>query len=152
MTIEEVKEIIINRYHGLVPINTWGETSYFYNPGLLLKRGTYFITIKEKDGENDSSSNLNRAGVYRLSCGTAKKDFENLFKLKPKRPNKGGVIEGPYKFDKLNIITPHPVYGWIGWISVLNPSKKNLEEFLKISDNYYEVSVKRFNEKVRKIK
>jgi len=50
MTIEEVKEIIINSYRGLVPINTWSETSYFYNPGLLLKRGTYFITIKEKDG------------------------------------------------------------------------------------------------------
>ena len=149
MNIDDIKETIINRYQGLVPINTWGETAYFYNPGLLLKRGTYFITIKEKDGENDSSSNLNRKGVFRLSCGTTKKDFENLFKLKPHRPYTWGVIDGPYKFDELDTIIPHPVYGWIGWISVLNPFKLTFEKFLKISDNYYEEAVTRFNKKVR---
>jgi hypothetical protein len=149
MTLEEIKNEILNRYKGLMPQKTWGETAYFYNPGMLLKKGTYFITIKEKDGENDSSSNLCRPEVFRLSTGTTKKDFEKLFREKPSRPSKGKTIEGPFKFDEKDVIMLHPVYGWLGWVSVLNPSKKTFEDFLKIADNYYEEAVKRFNQKTK---
>jgi hypothetical protein len=52
--------------------SSWGETSFFYNPGQLFPYGVYFCTIKEKDGANDQSSNLARDGIYRFSIGLPK--------------------------------------------------------------------------------
>jgi hypothetical protein len=37
----------------------WGERGIFYNPDRVLKKGVYVLTIKEKDGENDSASRAN---------------------------------------------------------------------------------------------
>jgi hypothetical protein len=147
MTINKIKNEILARYEGLLPQDAWGETSYFYNPGNLLPKGTYFMTIKERDGENDKASKLYRDGVFRVNCGTVKRDFENLFGDRPGRPPKGGVIEGPWRFDEKDIIMPHPVYGWAGWVCVINPTKKTFEQLLKLSDNYYKEAVNRFNRK-----
>lgn len=56
-------------------INTWGEASFFYNRDNLHPRGTYFCTVKEKDGDNDKASALSRESVFRLSFGIAKSTF-----------------------------------------------------------------------------
>ena len=33
-----------------------------------------------------------------------------------------------YDFTELNKILPHPVYAWMGWISILNPTHETFEE------------------------
>jgi len=103
-------------------VETWGEISFFYNPGNRLARGTYFATIKDKDGQGDNGSCLDRTEVWRLNLGVSAKTFADLFGAKPVRPKKGKVIEGPWDFGKLDTLTPHPVYGWMGWVAILNPS------------------------------
>jgi hypothetical protein len=75
MKVSEISKFLTDRYLGLVPQSTWGETAFFYNPGQKLKRGTYFVTIKEKDGDNDKASDLNREGVFRVNFGLEKKLF-----------------------------------------------------------------------------
>lgn len=42
-------------------------------------RGTYFLTVKSKDGANDSGSMLDRDGVFRLNMGLPKADYVTLF-------------------------------------------------------------------------
>ena len=44
--------------------NSYGERSFFYNPGHLLPSGTYFLTIKTHDGPNDKASQLDRENVF----------------------------------------------------------------------------------------
>ena len=39
---------------------SYGEAGIYYLPNNLLKRGVYILAIKEKDGKNNKSSNLNR--------------------------------------------------------------------------------------------
>ena len=78
----------------------------------------YLDRIKEKDGENDKSSNLNRQNVFRLNLGISKESFLALFGEKPKRPKAGCVIDLPFDFSKLDEIMPHPVYGWMNWIFI----------------------------------
>jgi hypothetical protein len=127
---------------GAVPINAWGETSYFYNPGNRLKRGTYFATIKEKDGENDRASRLDRTGIWRLNIGISKATFLSIFNAMPGRPPKGGVIEGPWDFTATDLVTPHPIYGWMGWIAVLSPSEATWEKCIPfIEDAHGRVAV-----------
>ena len=110
------------------PVLAWGEVSYFVNPEGRLKRGAYFATIKTADGENDRASNLHRDGVWRLNFGLPKGDFAALFGAPPKRPAKGQAISGPWDFQAMNTLTPHPVYGWMGWVAVLCPDAAKLEE------------------------
>lgn len=54
--------------------------------------------------------------------------FEKKFGKRPVRPGKGGIIDGEWDFTRLDKLTPHPVYGWMGWVSVLNPSSRTFDE------------------------
>lgn len=123
-----VHDHVLDVLPGVVPKDAWGETSYFYNPGNALKRGTYFATVKEKDGENDRGSNLNRDGVWRLNMGIQKATFIEMFGPPPARPGKGAIVEGPWDFTQLDILIPHPVYAWMGWVGVLSPSKETWKQ------------------------
>ncbi|MEO0752234.1 MAG: DUF6194 family protein [Pseudomonadota bacterium] len=130
--IETVEKYLTNELKGVVPLSAWGEVSYLYNPGHRLKRGTYFATIKQKDGDNDKGSHIDRDGVWRLNIGLAKPTYQSLFGPNPSRPGKGGVIEGPWDFTQLDILMPHPVYGWMSWVAVLNPSQQTWEQCLPL--------------------
>ena len=112
---------------GVVPTRAWGETSFFYNPGRVLPRGAYFATVKDKDGEHDRASFLDRAGVWRLNIGLPQATFRERFGATPRRPPKGGVIDGPWDFTTTDMPSPHPVYGWMSWVCVLNPSRETWE-------------------------
>jgi hypothetical protein len=124
ISTDTVHEHLTTKLAGVVPIDAWGETSYFYNPGRALKRGTYFATIKMKDGDNDRASQLDRSGIWRLNLGIRKATFLSMFDRIPERPAKGEAIKGAWDFTATDIITPHPVYGWMSWIAVLSPSER----------------------------
>ena len=53
ITPEQIIEEANQRFSGTVIHNAWGEHGLFYNPGQVLKRGVYIMTVKLKDGEND---------------------------------------------------------------------------------------------------
>lgn len=137
LDIDAVDSWIMSTFDGIVPINSWGERSYFYNPGSRAARGTYFLTIKEKDGANDRASNLDRLGVWRLNFGLPRPDFVRLFGCQPVRPGKGQAIEGPWVFTTLDLLTPHPVYGWMGWVSILNPSRESFDRIKPLIGTAY---------------
>ncbi len=137
ITPSTISELLLTKFEDLRVIDSWGETSFFYNPDNLGPRGTYFCTIKEKNGENDRASELDRKDVFRFNFGVSKSTFLELFTSIPKRPLKGQFIEGPYDFIELDSLTPHPVYGWMCWVAITNPSKDTFQkiEYL-ISESY----------------
>lgn len=133
----DVAQYILSNYDGVCETVAWGETTFFYNPNHLFARGTYFATIKEKDGANDKASNLNRPEVFRLNIGIPKPLFIQHFGHPPKRPAKGNVIEGTWDFTKVDQIIPHPVYGWMSWVAVLNPSIATFEKCKPLLEESY---------------
>jgi hypothetical protein len=148
ITIDFILNELLENYSGLKTIDAWGETSFFYNPNDSLKRGIYFCTLKNKDGENDKASHLYRADVFRMNFGISKKTFVSIFNTIPKRPVKGGVIEGDYDFQCLDILTPHPIYGWMAWVSILNPSKASLKNLKTLIDESYELCTQKYKKKI----
>ncbi|MDE6585744.1 MAG: hypothetical protein K2K80_03590 [Clostridia bacterium] len=128
MTADEIIKYCLENLEGVVLVNSWGERGIFYNPQNKLKRGVYILTVKEKDGENDGSSNLDRDGIYRVNLGVRKQTFLNAFKSVPARPAKGGVVDMAFDFTATDKILPHPVYGWMSWICCLNPSDETFEK------------------------
>ena len=132
MQVDDIVEKIKTSFEGVVPKSSWGETSMFYNPGLRLPNGVYFCTLKEKNGDNDKASELDRAGVFRLSIGIAK----------------GGIIDTGHDFSALDELMPHPIYGWMSWVQVLNPSVSTFERIFPLIAEAHSNAVIKFNKKI----
>jgi hypothetical protein len=53
----------------------------------------------------------------------------------PLRPAKGNIIvlKSGRKYDPkvLDTLIPHPVYGWMGWVSIINPSERSIETIIQ---------------------
>lgn len=150
MRIEKIIEHVVSSFDGVIPKSSWGETSLFYNPGKVLPNGVYFCTIKEKNGDNDKSSDLDREGVFRLSIGIRKETYEKLFGPKPKRPAKGCIIDTGHDFTALNKLMPHPIYGWMFWVQVLSPKESTITDVFSLIDEAHIHAVMKFNKKMIK--
>jgi len=85
----EIIDFLLAEYSDTKTVSAWGESSIFYNPNNRLPRGVYFATLKNKDGENDRASSLNREGVFRFNIGTSKELYQELFGPLPARPPDG---------------------------------------------------------------
>ncbi len=147
MTAEEILEYCLRELEGTVLVNSWGERGIFYNPDRKLKRGIYILTVKEKDGENDSSSNLNRENLYRVNLGVRRHTFEKLFGKIPRRPAKGAVVDMDYDFAAIDRLLPHPVYAWMGWICVCNPSETTFDRLKPYLQEAYEYAKEKYAKK-----
>jgi len=142
---------LLESFEGIAPKPSWGETSYYYNPGRQFSNGTYFATIKRSDGPNDTASGLSREGVWRLSFGVSKTRYAALFGPLPARPPKGGIIAGDWDFKALNQLTPHPVYGWMGWCAMLCPDQAVLDRHRALIEDAYARARAGFDARVRKL-
>lgn len=145
----DVARYISNRYKGIVPVDAWGEQSFFYNPGCQLPRGVYFATLKDKDGDNDKSSALFRDGIYRFNVGIGKTAYQQVFGKTPARPRAGGVVDTGHDFKRSNALLPHPVYGWMSWVCVLNPGEQVFTSLLPMLDEAYKLALRKFEKRVK---
>ena len=125
---EEILRDLLGLDPGLRRERYWGEDSVFYNPGRVAPLGVIFASIKDHDGENDSSAGLSREGVYRFAFCLAPDAYAQRFGDVPARPPKGGVVELPdYDPTRLNELMPHPVYAWMRWVQILAPTRSEFE-------------------------
>lgn len=127
MKVDELIQRVKIKYPALSENKNWGERGLFYNPQGQFAKGAYVLTFKEKDGTHDFASHLSAGERYRLNLKISNKTFIKLFEIVPKRPAAGDVIEGAYDFKALDKLMPHPIYGWMTWVCVLNPSLKTIE-------------------------
>ena len=147
MTTNSILNWCLNNLPDTIMVNSWGESGIFYNPNHSLKRGIYILTIKEKDGDNDKSSNLDRENIYRVNIGVRKSTFIGMFGAVPARPVKGGVVDMAYDFTETDKILPHPVYAWMSWVCVLNPSDTTFEELKPLIQEAYEYAKEKHSKK-----
>ena len=144
----EVIEAVVSAFPGLEPKRSWGETSLFYNPAGVLPHGVYFATLKEQDGDNDTASGLDRPGVFRLSFGLPAGGYEALFGPRPARPAKGRHVATGHDFTAVDELMPHPVYGWMGWVQVLSPSRRTFAGIQPLLSAAHEAAAKKYDRQV----
>jgi len=132
--IKEILDDLLNRFNHLSVKRTWGETSLFFNPKGASAHGSYFVTIKESDGENDKASSLDRDDIFRVSFGISRNSYEALFGPKPPR------LETGHDFTQTNLLMPHPIYAWMNWLQVLNPSQETWNSNQNLIQESYELS------------
>ena len=144
MDADDVISALTANFAGLTSKVSWGETTLFYNPGGALPSGVYFCTVKDHDGANDKASQLDRPGVFRVSLGLPKRRYEELFGPRPPRPPKGGVVVTGHDFAALNVVMPHPIYAWMGWVHVLSPSDDTFTQMQPLFSTSYQAVVRKF--------
>lgn len=152
LSIEEITDFMLSRYDGMVADKNWGERGVFYNPDGQLPKGIYILTFKEKDGPNDKASNVNRKDVYRLNIGISRPAFIKLFGAIPARPAAGCVVDTGHDFQQLDTIMPHPVYGWMSWLAILNPSRASFERLTPHIDEAVTLAETKYRKKMKSIK
>jgi hypothetical protein len=151
MNDAEMSRYITDTFKGVDVVVASGDSFFFYNPESDVAPDHKFpwATLVTSD-INDHFSNLDRPSVYRLNIGVSKPTFQALFgSLKRPAGNdndeQGETVDG-YDFTAFDQLMPHPVYGKMYWVCVLNPSDETLEKKVRpILTEAYEMAVTKYN-------
>jgi len=132
-TFDGIDVDVASRESG-APEVAWGDSFFFYDPDRTLPpdRRMPFATIVTKDyGDFDCASNLNRPSVFRLNVGVSKETYRSLFGAQTSPSGADGDVDGGYDFTALDQLLPHPVYGRMYWVCVLNPSAETFQTVVR---------------------
>jgi hypothetical protein len=147
----KVSRYITETFAGVDVVVASGDSFFFYNPDPNVPPDHRFpwVTLVTSD-INDQFSNLDRPSVFRLNIGVGKQTFRSLFG-EPKLPAYGasaaesGDIPSDYDFTALDQVMPHPVYGRMLWLCVLNPSDATFETQVRpLLVEAYEMAVNKY--------
>lgn len=108
MTPDQIAAFILS-LGNISRLDQEGTSFFFVGDDQRLPLATILTT-----SAHDSYSNLDREGIYRLNISLTKDGFRSL-----------GFQEEPRDFTALDIIMPHPEYGMMHYICILNPSAES---------------------------
>jgi Family of unknown function (DUF6194) len=98
------------------PEISWGDRFFYYAPDGVVPQTQPFATIVTKDYPDDRGSRLDRDGVFRLNISAGTDQF---VRWTGHHPRDGAAPKvDPSTAD---VLLPHPVYGSLGWLAVVNP-------------------------------
>jgi hypothetical protein len=98
------------------PEIAWGDTFLYYAPdGRPPQHTQPYATVVTKDYPDDERSGLDRPGAFRVNIAVSKTIFRELIGCEPRETTVG------YDYAAPDTIVPHPVYGLLGWVAIVNP-------------------------------
>lgn len=150
MNEAEISRYITETFEGVDIATDAGNSFFFYNPDISVPPDHRFpfVTLVTSD-LYDQFSNLNRPSVFRLNIGIGKQTFRSLFGESARSSGRdsaeaGGENANEYDFTALDQVMPHPVYGRMFWVCVLNPSKETFETNVRpLLAEAYDLAVRR---------
>ena len=132
MSIEEIKDYIFKNFKDVKLNEANNDLFFMYGDNEKFP----FATIVTQDNEYDNFSNLNRNDFFRINIGVDKETFSSMFDGMTNKKGLEAYLDVGIDFTKVDVILPHPTYGSLFWVCVVNPSKKTFETlkaYLKIS-------------------
>ncbi|USQ81430.1 DUF6194 family protein [Ornithinimicrobium faecis] len=99
------------------PEVAWGDHFFYYAPdGQVPQREQPYATIVTKDYPDDTHSDLNRDGRWRLNIHVGAAAFTELTGEEPRT-----TPAEPTDHTATNVVLPHPVYRAQGWVCIVVP-------------------------------
>lgn len=98
------------------PEISWGDRFFYYAPDGVPPKTQPFATIVTKDYPDDRGSRLDRLDAFRVNMAAGAELFVRWTGREPREPAAVDVDPGAG-----DVVIPHPVYGTLGWLSVVNP-------------------------------
>lgn len=109
------------------PEISWGDVFFYYAPDGVVPKTQPFATIVTKDYPDDETSQLNRSNTFRLNISAGSDRFRAITGHDPREPV--GHEVDPSTPD---VLLPHPVYGQLGWVAVVNPAERASAQVLDL--------------------
>jgi hypothetical protein len=137
MDPRSISDYVSSKFEGVNTVEANGDYFFIYDPNRDLppNRQIPFATVVTSDAY-DSVSNLNRPGAYRVNVGVSKETFESLFGASP---------QAEWDYTAFDVPMPHPEYGHMHYVSILNPSEANEESVRAWLDEAYARMVERID-------
>jgi hypothetical protein len=140
MNETEVIQYITGTFEGVETQTVSDNTFFFY----AAERMFPFATLVTND-DYEQVSDLNRPGVFRLNIGVSKTTFQTLFGSQRFGSAEDSAV---YDFAALDKVMPHPIYGKMYWIGVLNPSPTTFQTVVQpLLAEAYATAVKKYAKK-----
>jgi hypothetical protein len=104
--------VVVPEPGGNSPEIAWGDAFFSYAPDGRMPRTTQpYGTIVTKNYPGDTASDLDPPGRWRVNVQVGRAALPGLL----------GERHDPATAD---VVLPHPVYGTLGWICVVNPGER----------------------------
>lgn len=124
MNETSIIEYITSTFEGVDVVVASDNYFFLYDPDHKFP----FATLMTND-DNDSASN------FRLNIGIRKETFDSM------------DFSADVDFTVLDQLLPHPVYGKMFWVCVLNPSDKTFQTVKQLLAEAYDLSVQKYAKK-----
>lgn len=119
--------VVVPEVGGGFPELAWGDAFFYYAPdGQLPKNVQPYCTVVTKNYPDDTASDLDLPDRWRVNIHVDRKTFREL------TGEELGRLDRIYDYAVTDGVMPHPVYGALGWISVVNPAEKTGELVVKL--------------------
>ena len=121
-----------------------GDRFFYVDPDRAVdpSRRLPFATIVTSDAY-DQFSALDRPAVFRVNVGVGRETFRRLFGTASASTDEGGGTDRGHDFAALDQLLPHPVYGTMFWVCVLNPSDATFQTLRPLLAEAYDLSLQR---------
>ncbi len=154
MNEAEITRYITDTFDHVVTDTDSDNRFFFYDPegNDPQNRMFPFVTLVTNDAY-DQFSNLNRPSVFRLNIGISKESYRSLFdsQTPSEEGEEAGASDREYDFTALDKVMPHPVYGRMYWVCVLNPSEETFEKVVRpLVAEAYDSAVAKHDRRIHK--
>ena len=114
------------------PEIAWGDFFFYYTPeGQVPANVQPYGTIVTKNYPGDTGSDLDGAGRWRVNIHVGRTAFQELTGASTKH-------FASHDFARTDVVMPHPVYGALGWVAVVNPGEQTMNIVVDLLRNAHE--------------
>jgi hypothetical protein len=120
--------VVVPEPGGDFPEIAWGDAFFYYAPDGRMPRATQpYGTIVTKDYPDDIASDLDPPGRWRVNIHVGRAAPPEL-------------LAGPYDLAAADVVLPHPAYGPLGWICVVNPGERTTGAVVRLLREAHEAA------------
>jgi hypothetical protein len=131
--------VLVPERGGDFPEIAWGDAFFYYSPdGQVPHHGQPYGTIVIKDYPDDAASDLDPPGRWRVNIHVDRGTFQELTGEAPRS------LSRSRDYASVDTVMPHPVYGELGWISVVTPGARTTDTVLRLLRGAHDAARARF--------
>lgn len=124
------------------PELAWGDTFFYYAPdGVMPLNVQPYATIVTKNYPGDTASALDGADRWRVNIHVDRASFIEIVGAEPRDltvPDHAAP----------DILMPHPVYGSLGWVAVVNPGERSMATVMSLLGRAHRDAQARYRRRV----
>ncbi|MCX4855377.1 DUF6194 family protein [Streptomyces canus] len=120
--------VVVPEPGGDSPQIAWGDAFFYYAPDGRMPPATQpYGTIVTKNYPDDSASDLDPPGRWRVNVHVGRTALPDL-------------AGGRHDLAAADVVLPHPVYGPLGWICVVNPGERTTGTVVRLLREAHEAA------------